>query len=224
MTKIEQTNSLRVSLNHAAQLLKDNPGLAEKQVRAILRVHPDDLNAATLLGACQRLNGQTDQSLKTLEQAVSRQPDFGIGQLELGLTLQALGETRQAQLALERATEIVPEISAGWKALGEVRAANGDDEGSQDAHQSHLLRLAGHEDLVKAANLVIGKKLGKAEPICREFLKRHPTNVSAIRLLADIGIKLERVTRTEINSNSLVLNNVGILISEIFPLTSGQDL
>jgi tetratricopeptide (TPR) repeat protein len=197
MTKIEQTNSLRVSLNHAAQLLIDNPGLAEKQVREILRVHPDDLNAATLLGACQRLNGQTDQSLKTLERAVSRQPDFGIGQLELGLTLQSLGRTREAQLALERAVGLVPEVSAGWKALGDIRAANGDEEGSMEAHQIHLLRVAGHAELVEAAKLAFKGKLAKAEPICREFLKRHPTNVSAIRLLADIGIKLGRLNDAE---------------------------
>jgi len=197
MKNIERTTSLRQTLNHAAQLLKENPLLAEKQVREILRVHPGDPNAVVLLGACQRLAGQADQSLKTLEPAVTSQPDFGIGQLELGLTLQALGKTRQAQLALERAMELAPELSAGWQALGDVRAANGDEEGSQQAYQVHLLRVAGHRELVKATNFVFGGKLGKAEPICREFLKRHPTNVSAIRLLADIGIKLGRLDDAE---------------------------
>lgn len=197
MTYIEQTTSLRHSLNHAARLLKENPELAEKQVREVLRVHPDDPNAIVLLGACQRLKGQADQSLKTLEQVVSKQPDFGIAQLEFGLTLQALGKTRQAQHALERAMELAPEMSDGWKALGDVRAANGDEEGSQEARQVHLLQVSGHRELVKATNLVFGGKLGKAEPICREFLKRHPTNVSAIRLLADIGIKLGRLDDAE---------------------------
>jgi predicted Zn-dependent protease len=197
MANLEKTNSLRLSLNHATRLLKESPVLAEKQVREILKVHPDDPNAAVLLGACQRLAGQADQSLKTLQQVISRQPDFGIGQLEFGLTLQVLGKTPKAQIALERAMELVPEISTGWKALGEVRAANGDDEGSQDAYQNHLLRSAGHRELVEASNLVLAGKLAKAEPICREFLKRHPSNVTAIRLLADIGIKMGRLADAE---------------------------
>jgi tetratricopeptide (TPR) repeat protein len=117
--------------------------------------------------------------------------------LELGFTLQALGKTRQAQAALERATELLPDEPAAWKALGDARAANGDEEGSQDAYQNHLVRVAGHRELVEATNLVIAGKLGKAEPICREFLKRHPTNVSAIRLLADIGIRLGRLDDAE---------------------------
>jgi len=197
MANFEEKTSLSLSLSHAAKLLKDDPGLAEKQIRKILRGYPGEPNALNLLGACQRLSGQTALALKTLQQVVSKHPDFGIGQLELGLTLQALGKTRQAQAALERAMDLVPEVPAGWKALGEVRAANGDEEGSQEAFQNHMLRVAGHRELVEAANLVIAGKLAKAEPICREFLKRHPTNVSAIRLLADIGIKLGRLNDAE---------------------------
>ncbi len=192
-----QYTSLSQSLTHAARLLQEDPGLAEKRIRKILKDYPNEPNALNLLGACQRLTGQTVLSLKTLQQVVSKQPGFGIGHLELGLTLQALGKTRQAQAALERAMELVPEVPAGWKALGDVRAANGDEEGSQEAYQNHLLRMAGHRELVEASNLLVAGKLAKAEPICREFLKRHPTNVSAIRLLADIGIKLGRLNDAE---------------------------
>jgi tetratricopeptide (TPR) repeat protein len=197
MTKLEKTTSLRMSLNHAARLLNDDPALARRQVNEILKVHPEDPNARTLLGTCQRLSGQAGESLKTLKRVVLEQPDFGIGHLELGLTLQSLGDTRQAQESLERAMVLVPDLAAGWKALGDVRAANGDDEGSQEAYQNHLLKVAGHDELIEASNLVLGGKLAQAEPICREFLKRHPTNVSAIRLLADIGIKVGRLNDAE---------------------------
>ena len=190
VAKTKNTNSLSLSLGHAAKLLKEDPGLAENHIREILRVYPDEPNALNLLGAAQRLTGQPELSLKTLKQVVSKHPDFGIGHLELGLTLQALGKTSQAQTTLERATELVPEVPDGWKALGDVRTVNGDEEGSQEAYQNQLLRVAGHGELVEAAKLLFAGKLGKAESICREFLYRHPTNVSAIRLLADIGIKL----------------------------------
>jgi predicted Zn-dependent protease len=193
----EATSDLRLALNHAARLMKENPVLAAKQARKILRTHPDEPNALSLLGAAQRLSRHPESSLKTLQRAVAIQPGIGMAHLELGFTLQALGKTRQAQAALERATELLPDEPAAWKALGDARAANGDEEGSQDAYQNHLVRVAGHRELVEATNLVIAGKLGKAEPICREFLKRHPTNVSAIRLLADIGIRLGRLDDAE---------------------------
>ena len=197
MENYEATSDLRLALNHAARLMKENPVLAAKQARKILRTHPDEPNALSLLGAAQRLSRHPESSLKTLQRAVAIQPGIGMAHLELGFTLQALGKTRQAQAALERATELLPDEPAAWKALGDARAANGDEEGSQDAYQNHLVRVAGHRELVEATNLVIAGKLGKAEPICREFLKRHPTNVSAIRLLADIGIRLGRLDDAE---------------------------
>lgn len=197
VAKIENPNNLSLALGHAAKLLNKDPGLAEKHIREILKAYPDEPNALNLLGASQRLNGQTDISLKTLEKVVKKHPGFGIGQLELGLTLQALGKTRRAQVVLERAVELIPEVPGAWKALGDARAANGDEEGSQEAYQNQLLRIAGHGELVEAAKLLFAGKLAKAESICREFLYRYPTNVSAIRLLADIGIKLGRLDDAE---------------------------
>jgi tetratricopeptide (TPR) repeat protein len=197
MANYEATTDLRLALNHAARLMQENPALAAKQARKILGVHPDEPNALNLLGAAQRLSRHPESSRKTLERLVAMQPDMAMAHFELGLTLQALGATVQAQAALERATELAPEVPAAWKALGDVRAANGDDEGSQDAYQNHLVRVAGHPELVQATRLVLAGKFGKAEPICREFLKRHPSNVSAIRLLADIGIRLGRLADAE---------------------------
>jgi tetratricopeptide (TPR) repeat protein len=197
MSKTKDTTNLRRALGHAAELIKENPKLAEKQIHNILKLYPDEPNVLNLLGVAQRLAGKTRQSLKTLEQLVTKQPGFGIGQLEYGLTLQALGNTRQAQAALERAMELVPQVAAGWKALGDVRAANGDMEGSEKAFQNQLLRDTNHHELEEVAKLSTAGNFGKAESICREFLKRHPKNVSAIRLLADIGVKLGRLDDAE---------------------------
>jgi len=49
-----------------------------------------------------------------------------------------------------------------------------------------------HPELLAAAEHLRLGKLGLAEPLVREVLKKHPTDVSAMRLLADIGIKVNR--------------------------------
>ena len=48
-----------------------------------------------------------------------------------------------------------------------------------------------HPGLREAVRLVAAGKLGMAEGILREYLHRFPTNVNAIRLLADIALQLE---------------------------------
>lgn len=57
--------------------------------------------------------------------------------------------------------------------------------------------VGAHPDLIKAAHYLYEDKLALAEPICREFLKKDPTNVSAIRLLAQIGIRVGRYEGAE---------------------------
>jgi len=44
--------------------------------------------------------------------------------------------------------------------------------------------------LIKAVKLFRAGKIGQAEQLCRIFLKQNPANVNAIRLLAEIGIKV----------------------------------
>ncbi|MGH8034523.1 MAG: tetratricopeptide repeat-containing sulfotransferase family protein, partial [Lysobacterales bacterium] len=46
---------------------------------------------------------------------------------------------------------------------------------------------------VEAIELLQDGKLGKAERIARDFLKRYPADVSAIRILADIGVQLKQL-------------------------------
>ena len=49
-----------------------------------------------------------------------------------------------------------------------------------------------HPKLIEAAEHLRSGKLGLAEPLVREVLKLHPSDVSAMRMLADIGMKINR--------------------------------
>ncbi|MBT5220236.1 MAG: tetratricopeptide repeat protein, partial [Woeseia sp.] len=62
--------------------------------------------------------------------------------------------------------------------------------GAQKAkvHTERLKALP--QELLNVSSLINEKRLDKAEPLCRQFLLRDPTNVEAMRLLASIGMEL----------------------------------
>ncbi len=122
---------------------------------------------------------------------------------ELGLTCAALGDRPAAIAALRQAVAQKPGFGAAWQALGDVLAQAGDEAGAQAAFEAR--DAAGVQDsdsgrAVKAA----GGKLDAAErawaqrikerppqeagQTLRQHLKTTPTDVAALRLLAEIGV------------------------------------
>jgi tetratricopeptide (TPR) repeat protein len=67
--------------------------------------------------------------------------------------------------------------------------ANSPDTETQSAFE-HATKAAGHPELVEAAHHMMTGALGKAEPLCRAVLKRDPSDVNAMRILADIGVEM----------------------------------
>jgi len=69
--------------------------------------------------------------------------------------------------------------------------------GDLESTLRHAAAQAGNFELVKAADALLADKLGVAEQLCRDFLRREPRNVAAIRMLADIGIRYGRLDEAE---------------------------
>jgi tetratricopeptide (TPR) repeat protein len=191
------TTDLRAALDNAAKLLRTSPTMAESQAREILGAFHGEINASQLLGAALRAQGRYDEARKILLGVVKRAPDFALAQQEFGLTLLALGDGKMAERVLASAVNTEPKLAVAWKALGDVRRARGDQAGSEEAYRHHLILTAGHPDLVQIGNLLYAGKLGKAEQLCRAFLYDHPTNVSAIRMMADLGMRLGRLEEAQ---------------------------
>ena len=75
---------------------------------------------------------------------------------------------------------------------GDLRAERGDAAGSSAACRQPVRFAARDALLAKAGGALFAGKLGIAEGLCRQCLKQDPTNVSAIRMLADVAIRLGR--------------------------------
>ena len=186
------TNNLKVALRQAASLMDSDPALAEQQAREILKHFPNEINALTLLGAALRVQRKFAPAVEILEGAIKLDRDHGQARQEIGQALLASGQGGEAVRHLQKAVTLLPDSPVAWKALADAFTAQGEVEESRKAQRRLLALTVKHPELLKAADFLFEGRLAKAESICRDVLKKDPVDVSAIRMLADIGIRLSQ--------------------------------
>jgi len=185
------TGDLKTAVKHAMGLLSaGESGLAKEQAEEILRHFPGELNSEFIIAAALRAQGHQDDSLQRLQSLTERAPDFALAQQELGFAHAASGDLMAAIQALQSAVAIQPELPASWKLMGELFLIDKDENSANEAFRQHLLASNEDPNLVQAVELFRKGKLGHAERYCRDVLKEDPNNVTAIRLLAELGIKI----------------------------------
>jgi len=185
-------DQLQQTLLRASQTLASKPAEALVQVQALLRDDPDNLAAAQIKGAAQRLLGQSREALETLSPLTVKMPKSAVLHHDMGLCFGALGDNQQAEIHLRRSVKLDPAYSVAWLSLSNQLDSQGDQPGSQAALERHLETSTQHPELIQAVHHLQAGKLGQAEPIIKEVLKKHPNDVSAIRMLADLAIRLGR--------------------------------
>jgi tetratricopeptide (TPR) repeat protein len=117
---------------------------------------------------------------------------LGLARQEIGMTLLAAGRGAEAVKHLRKAVKMLPESPHAWKALADALAAQGEAAESRKAGRKLLAVTVRNPELVRAGDFLFEGRLAKAEAICRDVLKKDPVDVSAIRMLADIGIRLKQ--------------------------------
>ncbi len=185
-----ETGDQSAALKRVAGTLRHNPQLAEEQARGILKGSPDSLQAKQLLASAHRLQKAPQKGLDLLSPLLAENEDSPTFLHEIARCLGGVGRGDEAIRALRRAVTIDPQHAAAWQSLGHQLAVSGDEEGSREAFGQHFAISAQHPELLEAVRLLGDGKLGQAERIVRDLLKKYPTDVSAIRVLADIGLKV----------------------------------
>jgi len=185
------TASLSTAIKRAMDSLSQGQsGLAREQAEAILRHYPDEVNSLLVVAVAMRDQGDNKKALKRLQALLKRAPDFALAQQELGFAYTEAGQLTEAIAALKHAVAIEPKMPASWKLMGELFLVNKDEKSSAEAINQSLLASSLEPDVIRAAELFKAGKTAQAERLVRRFLMQNPTNVNAIRLLADIGIKI----------------------------------
>jgi tetratricopeptide (TPR) repeat protein len=193
----QPSGSLATALKHAARLLESRPELAEAQVREILAVVPGNPDALLILARVFAARGDAKEARGILVPLVASQPGNAVLQAELGMLLGRSGDTEGAIRSLARAVEIEPGLAHAWRELGDQRLLAGDSEGADAAYARHILASVNDPQLMEAAQALCENRLAIAERKLREFLKIHPTDVAAIRMLAETGSRLGRYEDAE---------------------------
>jgi tetratricopeptide (TPR) repeat protein len=115
-----------------------------------------------------------------------------------GLALGALGKGEEAIAALRRAVHLKPDQPDAWRALGDHYSALEMREAADEAFAQHL-RYSTHDPRLMSAALALAEnRIPEAEAQLRDHLKRYPTDVLAIRMLAEVAARIGRGHDAEI--------------------------
>ncbi|HEX6155929.1 MAG TPA: tetratricopeptide repeat protein, partial [Burkholderiales bacterium] len=155
-----------------------------------------DLQAA-LANAARLLDGAPAAAAEQAAEILKVVADQPMALALQGLALGRLGRGEEAIAALKRAVSLRPAQPDAWRALGdhytalEMRAAADAAYAESIRHSTRDPRLMG------AALALVENRIPDAEAVLREHLKRHPTDVAAIRMLAEVAARIGRLPDAE---------------------------
>ena len=194
----EPVGTLAVALSHCAQLLERDPAQAAEQALEILKVVRDHPAATLLLGVAQRRSGNAALAVHTLRTLADKHSQWALAHYELALSL---AQTRQGDAAIEslrRAVAVKPDMADAWRALGDHLIAANDSAGADAAYAQHILHSTTDPQLMKAGAALVENRIAVAEKLLREQLSQHPTDVPAMRMLAEVAGRLGRYADAEV--------------------------
>jgi predicted Zn-dependent protease len=193
----EPTGTLAAALEHTTRLLNRDPVLAAEQAGEILKVVPGHPTATLLLGIARRAAGDPAAALEALAPLIAAQPNWAAAHYEMGITLSALDRRADALAALRRAVALKQDLPDAWREIGDLLIFQGDANGADAAYAQHIKASTQDPRLMAAAHALCENKIGHAEMLLREHLKRHPTDVAAIRMFAEVAGRLRRYQDAE---------------------------
>lgn len=160
-------------------------GLALAEAR--LAEAPEDSESLYIAAVAARYLARHAEAAAFLARLHAAQPEYGRAWQEEGHLATALGQPDKAIAAYARAVRFNPALSASWRELARLQQAAGRLPEAQAA-LSQLQRLQSlPPELLAVTNHLHEGRIARAEAICRRYLKAHPKDVEAMRLLAKIG-------------------------------------
>lgn len=150
----------------------------------------DDPEVLYMRAVCLRLSSRFDDALETLSRIKVIVPEHGRAHQEEGHALRDMGRDADALVAYRRAARFNPALVASWKQQLRILAANGREADVRQVklQLDYIERLA--RPLIGVIDLIAQGALLKAEGLCRQYLQKVPHDPEAMRLLADIGLRL----------------------------------
>ena len=193
----EPVGTIEVALSHAGKLLESEPALAAEQAREILKAAPSHPLATLFIGIAQRRLGDAAGALEILQPLAQVQPGWAPAHYELGVTLGLVRRGDEAVESLRRAVHLKPDIGDAWRLLGDHLTAMGDRDGANAAYANHIKVSTRDPRLLVPAAALCENRIPEAELLLKRHLKQFPTDVAAMRMLAEVAARLGRLADAE---------------------------
>ncbi|MBN8886519.1 MAG: sulfotransferase [Rudaea sp.] len=99
--------------------------------------------------------------------------------------------------ALRAAAALAPTQPQVWRRLGDRLLAAGDASAAGDAYLEHVRHSVHDPALMHAAAALAANRIPEAEARLRAQLREAPTDIVAIRMLAELAVRIDRVEDAE---------------------------
>ena len=129
------------------------------------------------------------------------------GTLEVALSHARRLLATEPKLAIEQAAEILKVVPGqpaalsiladAWRALGDHYTLLGEAAAADAAYALHIQASTRDSRLLAPARALVDGRIAVAEQLLREHLMEFPTDVAAIRMLAEVAGRLKRYTDAE---------------------------
>jgi tetratricopeptide (TPR) repeat protein len=193
----ESMTSVDAALVHAFNMLSSRPDAALKQGLETLRVVSNHPIATLVVGSAQRLMGNTSAALATLGSLARSQPRAAAVHFEYGLALAAAGRTKDAVASLHHAAQLNPMLPGVWLSLADQLRASGDARAADSAYMAHVKAGTRDPRLLRPAEAMCKNDIPNAEALLRAHLRDCPTDVAALRMLAEVVARMGRYHESE---------------------------
>ena len=190
MTKKPDTEgTLEIAVRNTERLLEVDPKLAVEQANEILNAVPNYPPAQLLLISAQRKSGNYLLALDLIERLLSEQSRWAAAHFEYALLLAVLGRGNDAIAALRTTVALKSQHPEAWRLLADHLMAIGESDGGDEAYARHIRSSVSDPQLQQAASAMIDNDIPKAERLLKAQLKKTPTDVPAIRMLAEVAVR-----------------------------------
>lgn len=163
---------------------------ALQELEGRLQSNPYDTDAHYLSAVCARYLRRYEQAERHLDALLTQRPEDGRGLQELAHLHRDREQKEQAIAAYAQALRANPALLASYEnQITLLRLVGRSNEASAvEAQFKVTAKLP--PPVLAASDLLAQGRLVKAEQLCRQYLQTQPHQTDAMRLLAEIGIRL----------------------------------
>lgn len=151
---------------------------------------PNHTDGHYFTAACLRYLKRFDEATSHLEKVRQLDPNHSRALQEQGHLLRDMGKLDEAMAFYHHATRQNPALLAAWQSQLLILQQRGDHARAQAVQEQVAYLSSLPKPLLVVSDLLAQGKLLKAEELVRQFLQQVPHHVEAMRLLADIGVRL----------------------------------